>query len=343
MNISAPVHPPPGRHDAADDRGRAGRRHRAIGLLPGLAAAAGGVPDDPGVGEPAGRQPGDDGLVGGHAARAPVRPHRRRHRDDLDQLPRLDAASRCSSTSTATSTPPRATCRRPSTRPAASCRPNLPNNPTLPQGQSGRRADPDPGADVGRRRHAAGCTTLASTILQQKLAQIARRRPGGRRRRRAAGGARRRQPDGAEQLRARPRGRARPCSPRPTPTGRRASSPTATRTWKLGDHRSAASRPSEYRPLVVALSATARAVRLSDVADVAGLGRGPPHRRPRRTASRRSCSSSSASRAPTSSTRSTASARCCPQLQAVDPADDRRCRSRWIAPRPSAPRCTTSS
>ena len=40
----------------------------------------------------AGREPGDDGLGGGHAARAAVRPHRRRHRDDLDQLPRLDAA-----------------------------------------------------------------------------------------------------------------------------------------------------------------------------------------------------------------------------------------------------------
>ena len=51
-----------------------------------------------------GAQPADDGVRGGDAARAPLRPHRRRHRDDLDQRARLDERSRCSSISTATST-----------------------------------------------------------------------------------------------------------------------------------------------------------------------------------------------------------------------------------------------
>ena len=32
------------------------------------------------------REPGDDGFFGRHAAGAPVRPHRRRHRDDVHQL-----------------------------------------------------------------------------------------------------------------------------------------------------------------------------------------------------------------------------------------------------------------
>ena len=54
-------------------------------------------PTHPGLGRAARRQSRDDGLVRGHAAGAAVRPHRRHHRDDLDQLPGLDARSRCSS------------------------------------------------------------------------------------------------------------------------------------------------------------------------------------------------------------------------------------------------------
>ena len=57
----------------------------------GLAAAAGRLPDDLGVGAAAGREPGDDGDGRRDAARARARPHRRRHRDDLVELARLDA------------------------------------------------------------------------------------------------------------------------------------------------------------------------------------------------------------------------------------------------------------
>ena len=57
------------------------------------------------------------------AARAPSRPDRRRHRDDVAELGSARRASRCSSTSTATSTAPRATCRRRSTPRAPTCRP----------------------------------------------------------------------------------------------------------------------------------------------------------------------------------------------------------------------------
>ena len=68
------------------------------------------------------RLAGDDGLLGRAAAGAPVRADRRRLADDLDQFARRRPRSRCSSTSTATSTPPPTTCRRRSTPPAGSCR-----------------------------------------------------------------------------------------------------------------------------------------------------------------------------------------------------------------------------
>ena len=49
----------------------------------GFAAAAGRFSYHLGLRRPARRQRGDHGLLGGHSAGAPVRPHRRRHRDDL--------------------------------------------------------------------------------------------------------------------------------------------------------------------------------------------------------------------------------------------------------------------
>ena len=130
MNISAPfirrpiatsllaaAHPAGGRrrlHAAARSR-----RCRASTSRPSHVSAA--LP---------GASPETMAVRGGDAARAPLRPHRRRHRDDLDELARHRPASRCSSISTATSTPPRATCRRRSTPPAASCPPTCRRGPT---------------------------------------------------------------------------------------------------------------------------------------------------------------------------------------------------------------------
>ena len=116
---------------------------------------------------------------------------------------------------------------------------NLPNNPYVPQGQPGRRADHDPVADLRHRTTARGCTTSRPPILQQKLAQVRRRRPGHRRRRRAAGRARRRQPDGAQQQRPRARGRPHGARAPPTRTGPRASSATSGTTWSLSHDRPA--------------------------------------------------------------------------------------------------------
>ena len=81
------LHPAAGGHDAPDGRPVPGRRAR-LSAPAGVVAAAGRLPDDLGPGEPARRQPGDDGDVGRHAARAAVRPHRGRDRDDVHELPR---------------------------------------------------------------------------------------------------------------------------------------------------------------------------------------------------------------------------------------------------------------
>ena len=83
------VHPPAGRHHAADGGPGPAGRHR-LHLPAGLAPAPGGVPHHPGLGGPAGSQSGDHGLLRGHPSGAPVRAHRRHHRDDLDQLPGRD-------------------------------------------------------------------------------------------------------------------------------------------------------------------------------------------------------------------------------------------------------------
>ena len=92
------LHPPAGRHHAADRRrwrwpGAIAFRFLPVSPLPQV--------DFPTIQVSAslpGAESGDHGDLGGRAAGAPVRAHRRRHRDDLDQLPRVDEHRRCSST-----------------------------------------------------------------------------------------------------------------------------------------------------------------------------------------------------------------------------------------------------
>ena len=106
-----------------------------------LGAAAGRLPDDPGVHVLSGREPGGDGLVGHRAARAPVRPDAGPEADVLDQLRRRfgdHAAVRPRpSRSTSPSRGAGGDQRRlepPARRPAGAA--------GLQQGQPGRRADP---------------------------------------------------------------------------------------------------------------------------------------------------------------------------------------------------------
>ena len=85
MNLSAPFIARPVGHDAPEPLGRAGWRPR-LRAAAGVAVAAGRLSGDHGVGIPARRQSGNHGVVGGDAARARPRHHRRRERDQLAEL-----------------------------------------------------------------------------------------------------------------------------------------------------------------------------------------------------------------------------------------------------------------
>ena len=189
------VHPPAGRHDAADGRDRAGGRARRITCLPVSPLPQVEFPTIQVSAALARREPRDDGVGGGHAARAAVRPHRRHHRDDVDQLRSARRRSRCSSTSNRNIDARRARRAGGDQRGARAAAGEPAEQSDLSQGQSRRRADHDPGADVRRR------TTSAQHVRRRLVDPAAeavagrRRRPGDRRRRRAAGGARRGQSD----------------------------------------------------------------------------------------------------------------------------------------------------
>ena len=135
--------------------------------------------------------------------------------DDLDQRARHDRRSRCSSTSTATSTPPRRTCSRRSTPPAASCRRTCRAPPTY------RKINPADSPILISAVHsdALPITTVddyAENILAQQISQIAGRRAGHHRRPAEAGGARAGRPGEARGHGAAARGRARTSSPTAT-------------------------------------------------------------------------------------------------------------------------------
>ena len=161
---------------------------------------------------------------------------------------------------------------------------NLPNNPHVPEGEPGRRADPAALADVRRRRPRARMYDVGSSILQQKLAQVKGVGPGHRRRRRAAGRPRRREPDGAQRTRARARGR-------PHRPGRRQRQPPegAARRRRHGlvarRRPTSSSRPPSTEPLIVAYRNGARRAPLrrrhasptrSRTSGPAGLSNGKP-------------------------------------------------------------------
>ena len=214
---------------------------------------------------PAGGEPRDDGLVGGDAAGAPVRPDRRRHRDDVDELAGVDqhhAAVR-----------PEPQHRRRGARRAggdqrgAGPAPGQPaEQPALPQGQPGRRADHDCSRSPPTSSHRPQMYDVASTILQQKLSQVqgvGQVFVGGER---AAGRARRGESDRAQQRRSWARGRAHRAG-----HGERQPAEGRGRRWPprlvARHHRPAAqgrrvpaARSSRYR--------NGAAVRLADIADV---------------------------------------------------------------------------
>ena len=142
------LHRPAGRDHAAHVGARARRRARLLAAA-GVAAAAGRLPDHLGDGGAARREPGDHGGDGGHAARAQLgriagvtemtsssaRSARRRITLQFDLGRDIDGAARDVQAA------------------INAARGQLPTEPAeqpdLPQGEPGRRADHDPGAHLG--------------------------------------------------------------------------------------------------------------------------------------------------------------------------------------------------
>ena len=133
-------------------------------------------PDDHGEREPAGREPGDDGVRRRDAAREAVLDDRRHRQHDVDVEPRARRRSRCSSRSTATSTPPRRTCRRRSPRRCA----HLPPGIIPPSYQKANPAD-QPILFFALTSDAMPLSQLdeyAETLMAQRISMVRGRRAG---------------------------------------------------------------------------------------------------------------------------------------------------------------------
>ena len=257
------LHRSPGRDDAAHDRRRA-RRRRGVPPASGVAAAAGRSADDLGLRVAAGREPRDDGGDGRDAARALAGPHRRRDGDDVDERARLDADR------AAVRSRPRHQ-RRGARRAGGDQRGaelaahGPQRQPLVSQGQSGRRADHDPGAHVGDDDAGADVRRRVDDHRAEALAARGRG-PGAGRRQLASRRARRDQSAGALQVRHRLRGRARGARRAPMPIDPRAWSRTARATGR-STPTTRRRPPREYLPLIVAYRNGAP-VGITDVAEV---------------------------------------------------------------------------
>ena len=212
--------------------------------------------------------------------------------------------------------------------------------PDLPQGQPGRRADHDPVRSPRTRCRPGRLYDAADSMLAQKLSQVE-----GVGQVIVGGGALpavrvRGEPDGAHPARHRPRRRARRARPPPTPT---AQGRARRRHRGVDDQRQRSAlrgRPSTSRVIVAYRNGAP--VRLGDVADgrdsvedlrAAGLANGKravliivfrqPGRQHHRDGRPRPRAAAAA--------------------PGVDPAAPSTSTSSSTAPRPSAPRCTTSS
>ena len=134
----------------ADDGRHSVRRPCRLSAAARRAAAAGRLPDHSGHRDAAGRQPRDDGIVGGAAAGAAVRADSRHRPDDFDQLSR-----NCGGHHPVRPQPQhRRRRQRRAGRNQRRQRPVAEEPPVaadLPQGQSGGLADPDFVSDVGHR------------------------------------------------------------------------------------------------------------------------------------------------------------------------------------------------
>ena len=140
-------HPAPGRDVAADGGNHAGRRDR-VSAASGIGSAGSRLSDNPGHDTVSRRKPGRDGVLGDRAARSAARADAGAQSDELGQLGR-----RIGHYPAVQSVPEPRHCRAAGPggdqrgRQSAAFRPA--DAADLRQGQSGRCADPDLGADLG--------------------------------------------------------------------------------------------------------------------------------------------------------------------------------------------------
>jgi multidrug efflux pump len=325
-----------GRHHAADHRHRAGR-HRGLLLLP-----VSPLPqvDFPTISVQA-TLPGASPRPWPPASPTPLERHLGQIADVTEMTSSSSVGSAritCSSASTATSTAPRATCRRRSTR-ARRPADQPAQQSDLPQGQPGRRADHDPGADLEhadprpdlrRGLHRAAAEAVAGRPASARSTSAARSLPAVRVEL---------NPAGAVQIRHRPGGRARGAGlrQRQQPQGRvievgRQRYQIYTNDQASRPPTTAAGRRLSQRRGGAAVRCRPRSSIRSRTCATLGLANGKP-------AWSVICT---ASPAPTSSTRSTREGALLPSCRPRS----RRHRHHQVAstaPPPSAPRCTTSS
>ena len=169
----AAIHPQADRDHPADG-GDPARRPGGIQTVAGLGAARGRLSHHPGADVLSGREPRCDGVVGDGAAGAAVRAGARAQPDDLEQLVRKFGHH------AAVRPEPQHRCRRAGSagshqrggdlsadRPAQSSR--------LQQDQSGRRADPDAGADLDRAAAGPGRGPRRYAAVGKDFAGVGRR------------------------------------------------------------------------------------------------------------------------------------------------------------------------
>ena len=111
MNFAGALHQAAD-HDDAHHAGHHRVRRDVVPAAAGERPADGRLPDHPGAGGPARRQPRDDGVGGGAAARKTVRDHRRPRLGQLDQHAGQHQHHAAVRARAATSTPRPRTCRR---------------------------------------------------------------------------------------------------------------------------------------------------------------------------------------------------------------------------------------
>ena len=122
--------------------------------------------------QPARRQPGDDGVVGGHAAREAVLDHRRPRLDDLDQRARASRRSRCSSTLDRNIDAAAQDVQAAIAKAARQLPPDMPTPPSYQKVNPADQPDPVSWRSARRRCRSPQVDEYAETLLAQRISMV---------------------------------------------------------------------------------------------------------------------------------------------------------------------------